>query len=141
MKRVTDFICSRVRFDRNELSGAFGDIGTDLPLIIGMILASGVNGGGVFMVFGPMQVATRYSHARAASEGRSPPRRAPSGNDFATATLVALAAIGPPYGYLISMTAGITLHYVRKNVAASRAWSAPVGEIYKQRRPVPAYGG
>jgi hypothetical protein len=24
-----------IRFDRNELAGAFGDIGTDLPLIVG----------------------------------------------------------------------------------------------------------
>jgi hypothetical protein len=30
-----------IRLDRNELAGAFGDIGTDLPLIIGMILATG----------------------------------------------------------------------------------------------------
>ena len=29
----------RFRFDRNELAGAFGDIGTDLPLIVGMVIA------------------------------------------------------------------------------------------------------
>lgn len=29
----------RIRFDRNELSGAFGDIGTDFALVVGMILA------------------------------------------------------------------------------------------------------
>ena len=28
-----------IRFDRNEVAGAFGDIGTDLPLIVAMILA------------------------------------------------------------------------------------------------------
>ncbi|MBI5585489.1 MAG: transporter [Deltaproteobacteria bacterium] len=53
-----NFIKSRIRFDRNELSGAFGDIGTDLPLILGMIACSGINGAGVFVVFGLMQVAT-----------------------------------------------------------------------------------
>ncbi len=58
MKRIVDFIRGQVRIDRNELSGAFGDIGTDLPLILGMILASGIDGGGVFMVFGAMQIAT-----------------------------------------------------------------------------------
>ncbi len=36
MKTITNFIQARIRFDRNERSGAFGDIGTDLPLIIGM---------------------------------------------------------------------------------------------------------
>ena len=58
MKTNHNFIRSRIRFDRNELSGAFGDIGTDLPLIIGMIASSGINGAGVFVVFGLMQVAT-----------------------------------------------------------------------------------
>lgn len=48
---------SRIRFDRNELAGSFGDIGTDLPLIIGIILATGL-GGGVFVVFGLLQIAT-----------------------------------------------------------------------------------
>ncbi len=45
-----------IRFDRNELSGAFGDIGTDLPLITGMILASGMHPAGVLTVFGLMQI-------------------------------------------------------------------------------------
>ncbi len=45
-----------VRFDRNELAGSFGDIGTDLPLIIGMILAAGLDSASVFIMFGLMQV-------------------------------------------------------------------------------------
>lgn len=48
----------RIRFDRNEFSGAFGDIGTDLPLIVGMILAVGLDAASVFIVFGVMQVVT-----------------------------------------------------------------------------------
>ncbi len=48
----------RVRFDRNELAGAFGDIGTDLPLIVGMILASGLDSASVLVMFGVMQIAT-----------------------------------------------------------------------------------
>jgi hypothetical protein len=47
-----------IRFDRNELAGAFGDIGTDLPLLTGMILASGLDSASVFIVFGLMQVLT-----------------------------------------------------------------------------------
>jgi MFS superfamily sulfate permease-like transporter len=48
----------RLRFDRNELAGSFGDIGTDLPLIIGIILASGADSASVFVVFGLMQILT-----------------------------------------------------------------------------------
>src|SRR5690349_12791544 len=48
----------RLRFDRNEWSGAFGDIGTDFPLIAGMILAAGLDPTGVLIAFGLMQIAT-----------------------------------------------------------------------------------
>jgi hypothetical protein len=52
----------RFRFDRNELAGAFGDIGTDLPLIVGMVLAAGLDVAGVLIMFGLMQwlTALRY---------------------------------------------------------------------------------
>ncbi|GAB3835565.1 putative sulfate/molybdate transporter [Hymenobacter jeollabukensis] len=46
----------RIRFDRNELAGAFGDLGTDLPLLIGIIAASDVDAAGVLIMFGLMQV-------------------------------------------------------------------------------------
>src|SRR5438067_1003343 len=49
---------SRIRFDRNELSGAFGDMGTDFPLIAGMILAAGLNPASVLTLFGTMQILT-----------------------------------------------------------------------------------
>src|ERR1039457_2867413 len=52
----------RIRFDRNELSGAFGDIGTSLPLLIAVIAASGVNGSRVFIMFGLMQIITAVSY-------------------------------------------------------------------------------
>lgn len=48
----------RVRFDRNELSGAFGDIGTDFPLIVGMILTAKLDPTGVLVLFGAMQILT-----------------------------------------------------------------------------------
>ena len=48
----------RVRFDRNELAGSFGDIGTDLPLIIGILLATGADSASVFILFGLMQIMT-----------------------------------------------------------------------------------
>jgi xanthine/uracil/vitamin C permease (AzgA family) len=48
----------RIRFDRNELAGSFGDIGTDLPLIVGMILAAKLDAATVLIMFGAMQVFT-----------------------------------------------------------------------------------
>lgn len=48
----------RVRLDRNELSGAFGDIGTDFPLLVGMILAAKLDAASVLTVFGAMQLLT-----------------------------------------------------------------------------------
>ncbi len=47
-----------IRFDRNEFSGAFGDIGTDLPLIIGIILATGIDSASALIMFGAMQIFT-----------------------------------------------------------------------------------
>jgi hypothetical protein len=47
-----------IRFDRNELAGAFGDIGTDLPLIIGVILAAPLDSASALILFGIMQILT-----------------------------------------------------------------------------------
>lgn len=46
-----------IRFDRNELAGAFGDLGT-FPLLIGMTLAAGLDGASVLLMFGLMQLLT-----------------------------------------------------------------------------------
>ena len=51
-------LSTRIRIDRAELSGAFGDIGTDLPLLAGMILASGLHPASVLTVFGLAQVGS-----------------------------------------------------------------------------------
>ena len=47
-----------IKFDRNEWSGAFGDIGTDFPLIVGMILAAGLDSASVLVTFGILQIFT-----------------------------------------------------------------------------------
>lgn len=54
---------THIRIDRGELSGAFGDIGTDLPLLAGMILASGLNPAIVLIVFGAAQIASALFYA------------------------------------------------------------------------------
>lgn len=48
----------RIRIDRHEFAGSFGDIGTDFPLITGMILAGGLDAASVLIMFGAMQVMT-----------------------------------------------------------------------------------
>jgi MFS superfamily sulfate permease-like transporter len=47
-----------ITFNRHELSGAFGDIGTDFPLIVAMVLAADLHAPSVLIMFGLMQVAT-----------------------------------------------------------------------------------
>src|SRR5436190_476390 len=51
-----------IRFDRNELSGAFGDMGQDAPLIIAVALASHLDGASVLIMFGAMQIRTGLAH-------------------------------------------------------------------------------
>jgi MFS superfamily sulfate permease-like transporter len=48
----------RLRFDRHELAGAFGDIGTDLPLIVGLIAFCGLDAASVCIMFGALQILT-----------------------------------------------------------------------------------
>lgn len=55
-------LSSRIRFNRHELAGAFGDIGTDLPLLVGMIPAAGLHSSSVFIVFGVLQILTGISY-------------------------------------------------------------------------------
>lgn len=51
-------LTNRIKFNRNELSGAFGDIGTDLPLIIGMLLATNLQISNTLIVYGVLQIMT-----------------------------------------------------------------------------------
>jgi len=46
----------RISFGVNEWSGAFGDIGTDLPLLAGMLMVSGMSPVRVLIVFGVLQM-------------------------------------------------------------------------------------
>lgn len=45
-----------LRFDRNELAGAFGDIGTDLPLLVALITTCDLDATSVCVGFGVLQV-------------------------------------------------------------------------------------
>ncbi len=47
-----------IKFNKQELSGAFGDIGTDFPLIVAMILAAGLHTPSVLIMFGVLQIIT-----------------------------------------------------------------------------------
>jgi len=48
----------RLRFDRRELGGAFGDIGTDLPLLVALIATCDLDAASVLILFGALQIAT-----------------------------------------------------------------------------------
>lgn len=52
----------RLRFDRQELSGAFGDIGTDLPLIVGIIQATRLDPVSALLAFGLLQIFTGLAY-------------------------------------------------------------------------------
>ncbi|MBL0954932.1 MAG: putative sulfate/molybdate transporter [Leptospira sp.] len=51
-------------FNRNEIAGAFGDIGTDFPILIAMVLAAGLHAPSVFIIFGCMQILTGIIYKR-----------------------------------------------------------------------------
>jgi hypothetical protein len=53
---LVTFLGGRVAFNRLELAGAFGDIGTDLPLILGMVAINHLDPASVFIMFGVFQI-------------------------------------------------------------------------------------
>lgn len=48
----------RLQFNRHELAGAFGDLGTSLPLIVAVLVATKLPATGVLLAFGMAQIAT-----------------------------------------------------------------------------------
>jgi len=52
----------RLRFDRHELAGSVGDLGTSLPLIVGMVLTAGLDPASVLIVFGTFQILTGVAY-------------------------------------------------------------------------------
>lgn len=54
--RKKPFRTLSIRFNRHEWAGSFGDIGTDLPLLVGIVLATGMNATRIFIIFGIIQV-------------------------------------------------------------------------------------
>jgi SulP family sulfate permease len=53
-------ILARLRFDRLELAGSFGDLGTLLPIVVGMILINKLSPTTVFLAFGLFYILTGY---------------------------------------------------------------------------------
>lgn len=52
------FLINHIRFDRNEFAGSFGDIGTDFPLVVSLILVAHLDPTSVLVMFGLMQIFT-----------------------------------------------------------------------------------
>jgi hypothetical protein len=51
-----------LRFGRNEFAGAFGDLGTDVPLIVLLILACDLDAGRVLAIFGACQIFAGFAY-------------------------------------------------------------------------------
>lgn len=49
-----------IQFNRHEFAGAFGDIGTSLPIIAAILLATDLNPAGVLLAFGLAQISTGF---------------------------------------------------------------------------------
>lgn len=49
-----------IQFNLHELAGAFGDIGTDFPLLVAMIAAAQLHAPSVLIVFGVLQIITGW---------------------------------------------------------------------------------
>ena len=49
-------------FSRHELAGAFGDLGTDLPLLVGVVLATGMDAPAAFVAFGLLQLLSGLAY-------------------------------------------------------------------------------
>lgn len=49
-----------IKFNRQEFSGAFGDMGTDFPLLVAIIIAAGMHTPSVLIIFGLMQIFTGF---------------------------------------------------------------------------------
>lgn len=49
-----------IKFNRQEFSGAFGDMGTDFPLLVAIIIAAGMHTPSVLIIFGFMQIFTGF---------------------------------------------------------------------------------
>jgi SulP family sulfate permease len=59
MNRI-DSIANSFRFDRVELAGSFGDLGTLLPIVMGMILINKLSPTAVFLAFGLFYLMTGF---------------------------------------------------------------------------------
>jgi hypothetical protein len=92
-------VATTIRFDRNELAGAFGDLGTSLPLLVGVALAAKLDGTSVLVMFGLMLILTGLRY-------RLPMPVQPL---KAMAAIVIAQKVGGPVLYGAGLAIGITM--------------------------------
>lgn len=58
---IRHWLSRRIQINRMEIAGSFGDIGTDLPLLVGVILTAQMDSASVLIMFGLMQLAAAFT--------------------------------------------------------------------------------
>ena len=59
---ATGPLSATLLFNRREFAGAFGDLGTDLPLLVGVVVATGMDPTSAFVIFGVLQVLSGFAY-------------------------------------------------------------------------------
>ena len=101
-KPITRTVLPSIRFDRNEFAGAFGDLGTDLPLVVGVALAANLDGTSVLIMFGVMQILAGLCY-------RIPMPVQPL---KAMAAIVIAQKVGGPVLYGAGLAIGVTMLFL-----------------------------
>jgi sulfate permease, SulP family len=60
VEKLQPAFAEALKFDRMELAGSFGDLGTLLPIVLGMILINKLSPSAVFLCFGLFYILTGY---------------------------------------------------------------------------------
>lgn len=124
-----------LRFTRGEWSGAFGDVGTDLPLLIAMLTACGMAAGPVFVAFGvalifsgwiyrlPMPVQPLKAMAVVVIAGQVTGAQLQLGGLMLGVTILALA-LGGALDWLARVIPLAVVRGVQAGLALNLGWAA-----------------
>jgi hypothetical protein len=99
-----------------------------LYVVMGLWLGGNVNGAAVLFPKPVLGVILLFEGLALLNLVRD---MAPAKNEFVIVVLVALAAVGLPYGYLIGMAGGTALHYFQKGKIIAFADPMHLAQLYR----------